>query len=46
VVEHQKINKQKFMLGPLKTVIHGCVIIDGAPHENKKNNSGKGADNK
>jgi hypothetical protein len=20
----------------LKTVIHGCVIIDGAPHENKK----------
>jgi hypothetical protein len=20
------------MLGPLKTVIHGCVIIDGAPH--------------
>ena len=32
------------MLGPLKTVIHGCVIIDGAPHENKKN-SGKGADN-
>jgi hypothetical protein len=30
------------MLGPLKTVIHGCVIIDGAPHENKKKIAGKG----